>query len=642
MKKSVSLLLSITLFLAVLFVPNMTVKAENVTLSLSASSINIGDSVTATVSVPSGYAATVLLNWSGNVEGGGNSATYNIGDAAGQPNSASVTLKATGEGTIAITAEVLFAGDADANEVTMGGASATVTVANAVSEPQTPSGGDGGDGGSSEPALSGDNSLSSLIISPGKLSPAFKSGTKSYTARVANDVTSIAVSAKPTNANATVTAVSGNTDLEVGENTVTITVKAENGVTSKYTIIVTRVNEGELVDEDETGETNEEDAVFEVNGVKMTPSQEIDEESLPDDFSLSTIFLGNVEYACAIFDKGDLVLLNLEAEDGELGGFYVYDKDQNAVYPFVKLQSEMGYIIVLMPAVEGIPTGMVEKSLAIEGKGIVTAYQKEAAEEENSAFYLLYAINHNGEEKWYEYDAEEGTFLRYIEEVETVEEELVENNDPELEKQIKELENRNRIMMLVGIFIIVLFLIIIVNLLLFYRKKDDDEEDEDSELEENESEEDLEEKDKDESSKIDLVDLEFEEITLEDEIYDEEESTDEGVEDDDDEVEVEFYEMEPEVEDDDDEVEVEFYEMEPEVEDDDEIEVEFYEMESENVVEESKEEIKEEIKEEFADSDEIDPEAILAAALAQLEEEFNDDESDKKKDDSDDIEFLDL
>ena len=202
-----------------------------------------------------------------------------------------------------------------------------------------------------------------------------------------------------------------------------------------------------------------------------------------------------------------------------------------------KTQSEMGYIIVLMPAVEGIPTGMVEKSLAIEGKGIVTAYQKETAEEENSAFYLLYAINHNGEEKWYEYDAEEGTFLRYIEEVETVEEELVENNDPELEKQIKELENRNRIMMLVGIFIIVLFLIIIVNLLLFYRKKDDDE-DEDSELEENESEEDLEEKDKDELSKIDLVDLEFEEITLEDEIYDEEESTDEGVEDDDDEIEV--------------------------------------------------------------------------------------------------------
>lgn len=640
MKKSISLLLSITLFLTVLFVPNITVKAENVTLSLSASSINIGDSVTATVSVPSGYAATVLLNWSGNVEGGGNSATYNIGDAAGQPNLASVTLKATGEGTIAITAEVLFAGDADANEVTMGGASATVTVANAVSEPQTPSGGDGGDGGSSEPALSGDNSLSSLVISPGKLSPAFKSRTKSYTARVANDVTSIAVSAKPTNANATVTAVSGNTDLEVGENTVTITVKAENGVTSKYTIVVTRVGEGESVDEDETGETNEEDAMFEVNGVKMTPSQEIDEESLPDDFSLSTIFLGNVEYACAIFDKGDLVLLNLEAEDGELGGFYVYDKDQNAVYPFVKLQSEMGYIIVLMPAVEGIPTGMVEKSLAIEGKGIVTAYQKEAAEEEKSAFYLLYAINHNGEEKWYEYDAEEGTFLRYIEEVETVEEELVENNDPELEKQIKELENRNRIMMLVGIFIIVLFLIIIVNLLLFYRKKDDDDDDDDddSELEENESEEDLEEKDKDESSKIDLVDLEFEEITLEDEIYDEEESTDEGVEDDDDEVEVEFYEMEPEVEVDDDEVEVEFYEMEPEVEDDDEIEVEFYEMESENVVEESKEEI----KEEFADSDEIDPEAILAAALAQLEEEFNDDESDKKKDDSDDIEFLDL
>ena len=48
-------------------------------------------------------------------------------------------------------------------------------------------------------ALSADNSLKALTISPGTLSPAFKGSTTKYTAAVDNSVTSIAVSATPVN-----------------------------------------------------------------------------------------------------------------------------------------------------------------------------------------------------------------------------------------------------------------------------------------------------------------------------------------------------------------------------------------------------------------------------------------------------------
>jgi hypothetical protein len=88
-------------------------------------------------------------------------------------------------------------------------------------------------------ALSNNSYLSSLSISGVTLSPAFSYNVESYTASVPNNITSITVSYTLQDGGATVT-VSGNTNLQVGANTVTITVTAEDGTTRTYTIIVTR------------------------------------------------------------------------------------------------------------------------------------------------------------------------------------------------------------------------------------------------------------------------------------------------------------------------------------------------------------------------------------------------------------------
>lgn len=87
--------------------------------------------------------------------------------------------------------------------------------------------------------LSGNANLSSLAVSEGTLSPAFKAGTTSYNiGEVEYSVSKLNITYKTEDSKAKVS-INGN-DLAVGENTVSVVVKAENGTTKTYKIVVTR------------------------------------------------------------------------------------------------------------------------------------------------------------------------------------------------------------------------------------------------------------------------------------------------------------------------------------------------------------------------------------------------------------------
>ena len=83
--------------------------------------------------------------------------------------------------------------------------------------------------------------LSGLTITGGTLNTTFTSSGTSYTTTVANSVTSITVTPTVSDTNATFL-IAGATGLAVGNNPVTVTVTAQDGVTKKvYTVAVTRV-----------------------------------------------------------------------------------------------------------------------------------------------------------------------------------------------------------------------------------------------------------------------------------------------------------------------------------------------------------------------------------------------------------------
>ena len=515
MKKIISGIMAMALALLLVIQPNSVAKAESVSLSVSASTVNVGDTVSVTVSCPSGYGVDVIVSVDNtSVLAGGNDTIVVIGDAAGQSNSsAPISFSAVGAGTCTISASVRTAGDSNGDPVEFGGASATITVNNAVTEQPADNGGTdagtGDTGTTTTPTLSSDNTLKSLVLSSGTLSPAFSSKTKNYAATVDNSVSSLAITATPTNAAAKVTSVSGNDSLEVGENTITITVKAENGVTTTYTIVVTRRSETDP----ENTDIPEEQKIYEVSGNRWRISTEILEEEIPQDFTLTTILIDNLEYPCLSFDKGGLDLIKMTSEDGLNTGLFVYDQQQGAIYSFAKISGEEHYVIILMPDVAEVPSGYAEVTLSIEGKADVVAYQKieaesqtqtdsevintETVEQENvdpedpenadgvrvglfnlftpevvygaelaqDDFYLIYCMNDRGEKGWYQYDNIEGTFIRYVAPIATIEQvEQVQTTDSAMEAEIANLKMERLIILCASGVIFILLLIIIIAL----------------------------------------------------------------------------------------------------------------------------------------------------------------------------------
>lgn len=87
---------------------------------------------------------------------------------------------------------------------------------------------------------SADSSLKSLTIDNGTLSPTFSQNTRTYTATVDGDITSINVNAVPNSLYGSIKSITGNTNLNFGSNQIEVIVEAEDKTTSSYIINVTR------------------------------------------------------------------------------------------------------------------------------------------------------------------------------------------------------------------------------------------------------------------------------------------------------------------------------------------------------------------------------------------------------------------
>ena len=87
---------------------------------------------------------------------------------------------------------------------------------------------------------SSDNTLSSITVSEGNLSPEFNQNTTAYTVNVGGSIDSIDIEATLSDSRAKILSGTGNHDLNVGNNTITITVESESGARQNYVINVVR------------------------------------------------------------------------------------------------------------------------------------------------------------------------------------------------------------------------------------------------------------------------------------------------------------------------------------------------------------------------------------------------------------------
>ena len=541
MKKKLGVIITLLTLCICLMTPQMHAKAASgkTTIAVSAGSLNIGQTVTVTAkalsaSGDSAYANMVLTYDAGILEFVSCNATYGGGGGSISvaSDSFSVTLKAisAGKASISLSATdgVIYGTEEELDS--MAGSSTSVTVKNEAAGSNTGNNSNTGSN-TNTAALSADNSLKALTISPGTLSPAFKGSTTKYTATVDNSVTSIAVSATPVNEKATIESVTGNTNLAVGANVVQIVVKAENGTTATYKITVTRQAAGttgsettttggengddgnvdsetpEDTEEVDTTETPVSAADVVINNTTYHIADNFTEEQIPADFTEATVNFRGTECRGLTFNKGTISLIYLETDnvDATTGRFFIYDETRDVVYDFMKFTAgESSYAIPLLAPLDSVlPESYVQVSLQMPENTVMTAYQLPAEDgEEASDFYIFYGVNQDGTEGWYQYDAAEGTYQRVngniTETADSSSDDLaaLQSEYDELSKKYKDAKSFSRNMIAVLIFVLAIAVVIILNIVLFGRKKkgkDELLEDDNVELEDAEYDEDIDE-----------------------------------------------------------------------------------------------------------------------------------------------------
>ena len=501
MKKITSYILSVLIMTIVVFSnKNIVLAAGSISVSASKTTVKVGDVVTISTSIsPGEYGVNATLTKSSGafefVEGD------NIYPDGGTPNN-SIKVKAVSEGSCTFSVRVINAFDDQLKETSMSSGSVTITATSASSNNDSNSNKDNKDNSGSntgndnnankdnenkEEKKSSNASLGSLVISAGTLSPEFSAATKDYTATVDYSCSSLAVTANPADSKASVTSVTGNDSLEVGENTVSVVVTAEDGSTSTYNIVVTRRAE----DDPENADKQDNWKKFDINGTEWTMVNDIPEDVVPEGFEHSKTVIDGLEYNTLHGTFGDITLVYLQSESGN--GLFVYDAAQNAAYEYVRINSESHFIVVLLPKVDDVPEGYNEVSLSIEGKGVATAYQTKAEKKDDQTkdFYLVYAMNDNGESGWYTYDSVDGTYMRTELSTPTV---AQEENDAVKSELVPGIANKYLVLAAILVLIIIILALLLLVVIVKNKKRTanevNDEEDDTKEfdIEENDIE----------------------------------------------------------------------------------------------------------------------------------------------------------
>ena len=283
------------------------------------------------------------------------------------------------------------------------------------------------------PEASSDCNLKNLSISGGSLYPDFNANTTSYSADVDFSVETLAVSAIKNHSGASVYV--SNTSLAVGENTVSVTVTAENGAKKTYTIKVTR---GKNPLSTDIFVTLEEGKTAEVAAA-------VPAESIPKGFSLTIIKLGEVEVEAVIYDEKGLPAVYVIGNENVEAGYYFLNVGDMTIKRFDYVGGATSSLTLLDITLVEAPEGYTI------GKFMVGETEKDVlvpTNVETANHCLVYAIGLSGTKMLYMYDPIENTYQRYdfaeLGEPETTVPEQTEAPEKEAEETKSEQKNEQK------------------------------------------------------------------------------------------------------------------------------------------------------------------------------------------------------
>ncbi|MCR5530946.1 MAG: cadherin-like beta sandwich domain-containing protein [Lachnospiraceae bacterium] len=247
--------------------------------------------------------------------------------------------------------------------------------------------------------------LASLSIGEAKISPAFSADVTAYTASVGGTVSKVTVSAQPADGKAKV-AVSGNTGLKEGNNTVTVKVTAEDGTTAKtYTITVTRAKPP--TPKPATPTPTPTPAVqIKVDDQELALKDKPDLKWMENTDEWDSTIVEYKKYKIGALVNKNTDITVVELSDGNL---YILDLERDTATRYFAFESAKQTIVIQEVTDEvTIPMGYTKTTRSIDGAD-VTAY----VTSDKSEYALVYARNDKGFTGWFQYDMTNGTFQRF-------------------------------------------------------------------------------------------------------------------------------------------------------------------------------------------------------------------------------------
>ncbi len=242
--------------------------------------------------------------------------------------------------------------------------------------------------------VSSDATLSSLSVGAFELTPEFDPGIFEYQVVVSKNTTDVAVNATAFNINSSVT-VDGESNLQMGNNAVTVTVKAEDGESvNVYTINIFRSDVISV----------EGLSVKDKNGVEYFFQPLPETLVVPSDFQQTTVLLEGKEVPCFKKDGVKSFLIYARTEDSE-PGLFAYNQETNVLRLYepgkMLLRSSLILTVAEVPSSILIPEGFTPTSIPfgtikIDGycskdKSTNIAYLK--TEDGSAQFYVIDSAN---------------------------------------------------------------------------------------------------------------------------------------------------------------------------------------------------------------------------------------------------------
>ena len=333
--------------------------APSASISVNKSRVEIGSSVSATVTVKSTAAWNIRIASSGATSGCTQGFSDVTDNAQNTTKSFTVTCKATSLGTINFTMTGDITDVSSGNSVSVSG-SRNVSVV----KPRE---------------KSSNNYLKSLEVEGYEISPAFDKKTSEYSVNVPSTVSKINIKASKEDS---YSSISGTGEKEVSEglNTFDITVISETGVSNIYSL---KVN---VLDQNPIEVT--------VNNIKYTVVKESKNLTKPELFEETTIKIGEFDIPAFKNETTGYTLVGLKDESGNIS-LFIYDDG--------KYQSYDEYLTKRLTLVFKTPS----KRLNNFTSKTITLNEKEISAFTDGKVTLVYAVNlEDGKEAYYKYDGE--------------------------------------------------------------------------------------------------------------------------------------------------------------------------------------------------------------------------------------------